>query len=374
MAEPPRIDNCTVFLECTSGIGDLLFDTLSGVTVALAARGCTPPVRVRTRWQRRDRHYDWPALIRSELFVMDSPLPVPAHHGGLHRMHLNGGAWPRSFYDEHAVAGRRPDVVIVTYPELHVPNGSCGCHKPERWMAPLAPTIPLEQWRARLDTVRRSVRVRNTSALPADIGARAVVHYRRGDRTRLDTKALALNHTLRNHTLDVFQQVDDAVLSWLRHTRLAAHLITDDPKWGALYVARLRAAGIDTSFRANGSAAVDDLAAMMAGRVIVRAALVSQFSELACVLSDVPLISFPPPSVFGPAPPLHGRCTSGPVTSSREVATWAGCRETAFNVEQLPANWTGVGRTWTHIAGKHHSVHTAGNKHHTAGKKNGRGS
>ena len=106
MAEPPRIDNCTVFLECTSGIGDLLFDTLSGVTVALAARGCTPPVRVRTRWQRRDRHYDWPALIRSELFVMDSPLPVPAHHGGLHRMHLNGGAWPRSFYDEHAVAGR----------------------------------------------------------------------------------------------------------------------------------------------------------------------------------------------------------------------------------------------------------------------------
>ena len=78
---------CNIYLECTTGIGDLLIDAISGATLALA-RGCgvagsavprTP--RVHTKWERPDRHYDWPSLVASSHFEMARPMARPEHRG-----------------------------------------------------------------------------------------------------------------------------------------------------------------------------------------------------------------------------------------------------------------------------------------------------
>ena len=82
---------------------------------------------------------------------------------------------------------------------------------------------------------------------------------------------------------------------------------------GSLFVARLRHEGIDTSFREH-SSPIDDLAAMMHARVIVRAAPVSShFSELAAVLSGVQLVAFAAP-----------RQASGEMISPREMRLASG--------------------------------------------------
>jgi hypothetical protein len=82
---------------------------------------------------------------------------------------------------------------------------------------------------------------------------------------------------------------------------------------GSLFVARLRHEGIDTSFREH-SSPIDDLAAMMHARVIVRAAPVSShFSELAAVLSGVQLVAFAAP-----------RLASGEMISPREMRLASG--------------------------------------------------
>jgi len=87
---------------------------------------------------------------------------------------------------------------------------------------------------------------------------------------------------------------------------------------GSLFVARLRHEGIDTSFREH-SSPIDDLAAMMHARVIVRAAPVSShFSELAAVLSGVQLVAFAAP-----------RQASGEMISPREMRLASG--ETSGN-------------------------------------------
>ena len=95
----------------------------------------------------------------------------------------------------------------------------------------------------------------------------------------------------RSVILSLLDMIDEAVVKWLQHSRLPAHVISDDPNWASAFVARMRAQGIATSFRPNASL-VDDLSAMAASRVVVRAALSSQFSRLACSLSGVPLVAF----------------------------------------------------------------------------------
>lgn len=287
---------CSVFLECTSGMGDIVPDTAAGVAIALE-RGCVKP-RVRTRWQWKHRHYDWPSLIASDLFVMDAAEPVNGHHATCtsctspRHMHINGGPWPHSFYNTSEQLNRpgaQPDIIVVTFPSLSAPNGSCGAHGHERWMAPLAPTTSPARLRARFVEVLRSVRLLNTSKLPALIEHKAVIHFRRGD--MIAHGQSLLGGANRSEALAVFESIDKAVLKWLVASRMPAHVVSDDPIWAAAYLQQLRAAGVQASFRPNATF-VDDLNAMRAARVVVRAALTSKFSELACSLSGVPLIVF----------------------------------------------------------------------------------
>ena len=103
---------------------------------------------------------------------------------------------------------------------------------------------------------------------------------------------------------------------------------------GSLFVARLRHEGIDTSFREH-SSPIDDLAAMMHARVIVRAAPVSShFSELAAVLSGVQLVAFAAP-----------RQASGEMISPREMRLASG--EMRLASGETSGNATG---------GAHHGV------------------
>ena len=93
---------------------------------------------------------------------------------------------------------------------------------------------------------------------------------------------------------------------------------------GSLFVARLRHEGIDTSFREH-SSPIDDLAAMMHARVIVRAAPVSShFSELAAVLIGM--------QVLTTAPSLSPQVRAAPVSShfSELAAVLSGVQLVAF--------------------------------------------
>ena len=304
--------SCTVYLECTSGMGDLVPDAAAGTTVAIA-RGCQTPIRVRTRWQRADRRYEWPNILTSRFFAMDAPLPAVGHCPSCGRiLHQNGNSWPHSYYN---LSNPRDDTIVVTFPSAQFSNGSCGSHLPSRWMAPLVPRTPVAKLEATYAAVLRSVRVLNSTALPQGIEKRAVIHYRRGDKVKQGEdieKHLARGHSSsgsRNTSTRMqLEKVDEAVVRWLRLAKLPAHLITDDAEWGSQYVQRLRAAGVDTSYNAPGaratggnnhssSSAIDDLASMMAAKVVVRAStLSSHFSDLACILSHVPLVAFMSPT------------------------------------------------------------------------------
>ena len=78
---------------------------LKAVTIALE-RGCVRP-RVRTRWQHLHRKYEWPDLFASDLFVMDSPLPVLHDSYTMHHQKINGGPWPHQYYNASEAAAAR---------------------------------------------------------------------------------------------------------------------------------------------------------------------------------------------------------------------------------------------------------------------------
>ncbi len=293
---------CTVYLECTTGMGDLLFDAAAGVTVALE-RGCVLP-RVRSHWQRKDRHYEWPTIVHSALFQMDAPVFVRASRGKHNTMHANGGPFtdysPSEQLNWPLHERARQDVVVVTFPTGPFVNGTCGGHSPTQWMRPLVPHATVEHLVARYRRVLRSIHIVNSSALPPAISERAVVHFRRGDRAAEPRTAHHSDRPAdRLHGANgsassrpSYERLDTAVVRWLVRASFPCHVVTDDPGWGALFTDRLRREGLDTSFY-NRSTPVDDLAAMMHSRVIVRAALApSRFSDLASVLSGVQLVSF----------------------------------------------------------------------------------
>jgi hypothetical protein len=73
--------------------------------------------------------------------------------------------------------------------------------------------------------------------------------------------------------------------------RRTAYLVTDDPEWGGGFVERLRSLGFDALYNGT-STACDDLVAMMRGALVLRAAVPSQFSNLASILSGVPIVAF----------------------------------------------------------------------------------
>ena len=96
---------------------------------------------------------------------------------------------------------------------------------------------------------------------------------------------------------------------------------------GSLFVARLRHEGIDTSFREH-SSPIDDLAAMMHARVIVRAAPVSShFSELAAVLSGVQLVAFAAPRLASGEMRLASGETSGNATGGAHHGVSGGAHQ-----------------------------------------------
>jgi hypothetical protein len=181
--------SCSVYLECTTGIGDMLLDTLSGVTVALA-RGCKPgDVLVRTKFERADRRYDWPALVQSDIFRMAPTLAHPQHRG----------PW--------RVAGGLHDsatLVTVTFPDVRWPNGSCGEHTISRWMVG-TPVVPADTTREGLLSIFRRVArsvwfTCDVIALPVDIGERTVIHARRGDKIREGYSSHAMLEHIYNAT------------------------------------------------------------------------------------------------------------------------------------------------------------------------------
>ena len=277
------VDNCAVYIECTTGMGDVLADAISGVTVALE-RGCVRPT-VHTRWQRRSRHYPWPSLVSSELFTMAEAVavgPDELRHGApLAPLKYGGGPWPRQYH----VDFDSPSTVVVTYPRPPFLNGSCGNHDIEHWVAPLVSGVAHERLVERFRQVAHSVRLVNTTMpLPADIGERTVVHARRGD-------MLDPHHLTAWGGKELLDRVYEAVVSYLQAKGSLAYLATDDPVWGRSYAAHLRAAGIDTAFNEQ-AAASDDLRAMMHARQVVLAGLQSKFSTLASLLAGVPLVHF----------------------------------------------------------------------------------
>ena len=96
---------------------------------------------------------------------------------------------------------------------------------------------------------------------------------------------------------------------------------------GSLFVARLRHEGIDTSFREH-SSPIDDLAAMMHARVIVRTAPVSShFSELAAVLSGVQLVAFAAPRLASGEMRLASGETSGNATGGAHHGVSGGAHQ-----------------------------------------------
>ena len=109
---------------------------------------------------------------------------------------------------------------------------------------------------------------------------------------------------------------------------------------GSLFVARLRREGIDTSFREH-SSPIDDLAAMMHARVIVRAAPVSShFSELAAVLSGVQLVAFAAPRLASGEMRLASGETSGNATGGAHHGVSGGAHQPVVSGgAHQPVSW-----------------------------------
>lgn len=300
---------CHVYLECTTGLGDMILDVISGVSVALE-RGCVRPL-VHTRWEWKDRKYDWPRILHSELFLMDEAIPVdPSELWSLHHraktspLHMHGGAWPARFN----LSSSNPSTVIVTYPTIQHPEGNCGSHSVDRWLPAMLPGVPQPRL---LDVTRRvalSLRFPTAALPPAGMASRVVVHARRGD--KLEPTRLAKEGGEAN-----LRRVYEGVIDWLRHAgHSQAYLVTDDPQWGRSYAERLNARGIDTLFNFS-SSPMDDLQIMLGGKAIILAALVSsKFSALAATLSGVPLYHF---ALAAPAAGNHSNSAAAATATAR---------------------------------------------------------
>ena len=180
MASPYTNSNCSVFVECATGMGDLLFDIVAGVVVA-RRHGCPHPT-VFTHWYSPERAYDFSRVLESPFFRMAKPVRIKAGPGRR--------AWPGV---PLAANGRQPgtDViqVAVTFPSVnavardvgHAVSG-CGQHSVRRWTAPLLPGVSTEDLVRDTWRIGHSICLRHHRAFPADIHERVVMHVRRGDK------------------------------------------------------------------------------------------------------------------------------------------------------------------------------------------------
>lgn len=276
--------NCSVYLECTTGIGDLTMDIISGVSVALG-RGCVAPVTIHTRWERADRHYDWAAIVSSDLITFSRPVRIGDDRSCLHSdgsCHAHRRPWPGLGGPPSSLPAH-----VVVVPIQRTGNlFSCGLHTPRNWMASQLPGMAHAGLVAAFLRVARSIHFRSVS-LPPDMHRRAVIHARRGDKIGLGFNSEPM-----------LAQIYAAVERWASQHAAGAHaeytgvyLVSDDPRWAFTFSARLRALGVDLVHNATATP-TDDLAALMSGALIVRAATISQFSNLASILSGVPMLSF----------------------------------------------------------------------------------
>ena len=342
--------SCNVYIECVTGFGDLLFDTISGVVVA-QRRGCVMPVKVHTHYYTEARSYLWNQILSSEMFVMQEMVRTP-------------GLRQRKFPDVNASDPSNIMVTFMTDPTSFLRShtehelrmrpefASCGAHTVSWWVRHLVPRdVPTEALYADAMRIARTVHIHH-AALPLDIRDRVVVHVRRGDR---------LARLAQNRSEMLLLGVEyDAVARWLVHHKRKAYLVTDDPHWGLGYAERLVAAGVDVRHNLSSSHSTDDLveagashlietgasqraatalAALMAGSRILRpGCMASQFSWLASVLSGVPMTIV--------ACCLHGRSIppwyweTDPVAAGRITVTTSFCQATP---EVEPREEAGLG-------------------------------
>jgi hypothetical protein len=252
---------CGVWRRCATGLADGILDAVWGVT-ASRLLGCQSRVTVYKRSSSNNaaRRYNF-SRVHSELFRFDEPLAAADRRGR-----------------EHPWA----DDVVVGHP--------CGI-KDLAWLARQTGRRATVAARLELRHVMRSVHVERcpVATTSTDTLSRIGVHARRGDKLVANSfwRARPQAHRWRTHAL--YTEVE----AWLRragHMRL--FLASDDRIFMRKWAAELTSRGFDVATSSPAADPWDDLCALAATRLVVRASANSQFTTLAALLGAGRLVAF----------------------------------------------------------------------------------
>ena len=249
------VNKCTVFVSCTTGLGDLMFETFSAVSIALLS-GCQH-ANVIAAYTREHGYYNL-SRIRSPHFTY-----YPAEEY----------SWDK-----------RPQYILPWSSKIFIPE--CGI-KDYKW-------ISSNYMHSENDTrhiikqVTRSIYLDNCNTEFVNIS----VHSRRGD--KIKTKWSSKSSLRYNY---------DMFTKWLISNNIKyISLASDDHIWATRYINVLHEHAIHVTYNKKNSA-LDDLCMLHKSRKVVRLGTTSTFSAISAILGHVNL------TVIGPNVSDHNSVT-----------------------------------------------------------------
>ncbi len=239
------VNKCTVFVSCTTGLGDLMFETFSAVSIVLLS-GCEH-ANVITSYTREHGYYNL-SRIQSPYFTY----------------------YPAEKYNWV----KKPQYTLPWSSKVF--NPECGI-KDYKWVSSMYMHTE-EKTIHTMKQVSSSIYLDKCNDRTVDIS----VHSRRGD--KIKTKWSSVTSLRYNY---------DKFTLWLINNKIQhISLASDDHKWAVRYIKELKLHSIQVTYKKN--SAIEDLCMLHKSRMVVRLGTASTFSAISAILGHVNL------SVIGP--------------------------------------------------------------------------
>ena len=239
------VNKCDISISCNTGLGDLMFETFSAVTITTLS-GCKH-TNVIAAFMRQHGYYNLSRITSSHFTFL-----------------------PKETYSWFAIPGVVLPMGNTTF------SKQCGI-KNDEWVSYFT-GYDAALARSTLKQIAHSIKI-DACASSSNIG----VHSRRGDKiTNKWSSVSSLEYNYRYF------------LKWASANHIHdISLTTDDKNWAREYSRKLKHMGIDVSYD-NTNSAIDDLCMLTTAKTIIRLGTCSTFSAIASIISNKKLHTIPP--------------------------------------------------------------------------------
>lgn len=239
------IDKCTIYISCETGLGDLLYETISAVTLTMVS-GCKHTY-VLTKYNREHGYYNL-SRIRSHLFTFVA--------------YENYKSWSSSQF------------ILPYTSKMFIPQ--CGI-KDSKWVSSY---INIDESR-----VKNIMRFVSTNITISECTGRHMlsVHSRRGD--KIQTRWSSISSLTYNY---------DYFYNWSIYNNIKKfNLASDDPVWAATCIKRFKLKNININYNRH-QTAISDLCMLSSSHTIIRLGTTSTFSAISAIIGGVKLTVIKP--------------------------------------------------------------------------------